>query len=59
LVNPFRQSNIAVGGTSSSFIIALATVVLWALTGPLFDYSNGWQLIINTSTTIITFLRYF
>ena len=46
-------------GRPSVFIIALATVVAWALTGPLFDYSNGWQLIINTSTTIITFLMVF
>ena len=41
------------------FIIAFSTVVVWALTGPLFGYSDAWQLVINTSTTIITFLMVF
>jgi low affinity Fe/Cu permease len=46
-------------GTTQAFIIALAVVVTWALTGPLFHYSDTWQLVINTSTTIVTFLMVF
>ena len=40
-------------------IMAFALIVLWALSGPIFHYSNTWQLVINTSTTIITFLMVF
>ena len=46
-------------GSAHAFVIALATVVLWGLTGPLFGFSDTWQLIINTSTTIVTFLMVF
>lgn len=46
-------------GSPWAFIIALAVVVIWALLGPVFDYSDTWQLVINTSTTIITFLMVF
>ena len=46
-------------GSSGAFLLALATVVIWAGTGPLFGYSENWQLVINTSTTIITFLMVF
>ena len=46
-------------GRPATFAIAVTVVVLWALTGPLFDYSDTWQLVINTSTTIITFLMVF
>jgi low affinity Fe/Cu permease len=46
-------------GRPGAFIAALVVVVVWALTGPLFDYSDTWQLVINTSTTIITFLMVF
>jgi low affinity Fe/Cu permease len=46
-------------GTTTAFIVALSVVVAWALTGPLFHYSDTWQLVINTSTTIITFLMVF
>ncbi|HTI39973.1 MAG TPA: low affinity iron permease family protein [Vicinamibacterales bacterium] len=46
-------------GTTSAFAIALTTIVLWALTGPVFHYSNTWQLVINTGTTIVTFLMVF
>ncbi|RFB95686.1 hypothetical protein B5K11_12360 [Rhizobium leguminosarum bv. trifolii] len=41
------------------FILALMVVIIWAALGPLFDYSETWQLIINTGTTIITFLMVF
>lgn len=46
-------------GSSWAFILALATVALWAVTGPLFNYSDTWLLIINTITTIVTFLVVF
>ena len=46
-------------GTSWAFILAVAVIVVWALTGPAFDYSDTWQLVINTGTTIITFLMVF
>jgi low affinity Fe/Cu permease len=46
-------------GSSWAFAIALAAVLLWAVSGPLFGYSDTWQLIINTSTTVITFLIVF
>jgi low affinity Fe/Cu permease len=46
-------------GSSYAFGIACAIVVVWLITGPLFNYSETWQLIINTGTTIITFLMVF
>ena len=46
-------------GSPWSFFIAIAVIVTWAVTGPIFHYSDSWQLIINTSTTIITFLMVF
>ena len=46
-------------GSSSAFIIATIIVITWAAVGPIFDYSSTWQLVINTGTTIITFLMVF
>jgi low affinity Fe/Cu permease len=46
-------------GSSWAFTIALGAVVGWAATGPLFHYSDTWQLVINTSTTVVTFLMVF
>ena len=46
-------------GRPSAFLIAALVVVAWAFTGPLFDYSDTWQLVINTGTTIATFLMVF
>jgi len=46
-------------GSSLAFVVALGTIVVWAVTGPVFDYSNTWQLVINTGTTIVTFLMVF
>jgi len=46
-------------GTARAFSLALLVVVIWAVTGPLFDFSDTWQLVINTSTTIVTFLMVF
>ncbi len=48
-----------VTGTSSAFLIAAATVLIWAVTGPVFQFSETWQLVINTGTTIVTFLMVF
>ena len=46
-------------GTAWAFVIAIAVIVIWAATGHIFHYSDTWQLIINTGTTIITFLMVF
>jgi low affinity Fe/Cu permease len=46
-------------GTSMSFVLALSVIIVWGITGPLFHYSDTWQLVINTSTTIVTFLMVF
>lgn len=46
-------------GSTAAFISALMLVLLWAMTGPVFHYSEKWQLVINTTTTIITFLMVF
>jgi low affinity Fe/Cu permease len=46
-------------GSAWAFVIALAIIVVWAVTGPTFHYSDTWQLIINTGTTIVTFLMVF
>ena len=48
-----------VGGSLSAFTISLLVVILWALSGPFFNYSDTWQLLINTGTTIVTFLMAF
>ena len=46
-------------GTPWAFCVAIGTVLLWAMSGPLFHFSDTWQLVINTSTTIVTFLMVF
>jgi low affinity Fe/Cu permease len=46
-------------GTSMAFILALTIIVIWVVTGPLFHFSDTWQLVINTGTTIVTFLMVF
>jgi len=46
-------------GHPLTFAIAVATILVWAATGPLFHYSDTWQLVINTGTTIVTFLMVF
>ena len=52
-----RISNAA--GQPLTFVIALSLIVAWGITGPVFHYSDTWQLIVNTATTIITFLMVF
>ena len=46
-------------GSSHAFALAFGIIIVWALLGPVFDYSDSWQLVINTGTTIITFLMVF
>ena len=46
-------------GTTTAFILALLVIALWIITGPLFNFSDTWQLVINTGTTIVTFLMVF
>jgi low affinity Fe/Cu permease len=46
-------------GTPGAFVLGVGVVVLWIVTGPLFGYSDTWQLVINTATTIVTFLMVF
>src|SRR5216110_377565 len=46
-------------GSPAAFVIGLTLIVLWAATGPLFGYSDSWQLVVNTATTIVTFLMVF
>jgi len=60
--NLFRQFSLKVAkqvGSPWAFVGALAVIGLWALTGPIFHFSDTWQLVINTGTTIITFLMVF
>lgn len=61
-VNVFERFSSKVShatGSPMAFIIAMVTIIIWAVTGPLFNYSDTWQLVINTGTTIITFLMVF
>ena len=46
-------------GKPITFVLAVTVIIVWAVTGPIFDFSDTWQLIINTGTTIITFLMVF
>jgi low affinity Fe/Cu permease len=46
-------------GHPVAFVLAIAIIIAWAVTGPIFHWSNTWQLIINTGTTIVTFLMVF
>ncbi|OAP39893.1 iron permease [Sinorhizobium glycinis] len=62
MVNSFSRFSTAVAeysGRPVTFVIAVATIALWGMTGPLFGFSETWQLIINTGTTIVTFLMVF
>src|SRR2546423_2703211 len=59
LFRKFAQVTSQAVGSSWSFIGAVLIILVWALTGPMFHYSDTWQLVINTGTTIITFLMVF
>jgi len=55
----FARTTSSILGTPGAFVIACAIIVIWATTGSAFHYSDTWQLIINTGTTIVTFLMVF
>ncbi len=55
----FARQTSAVLGTAWAFVGAILIIIVWATTGPAFHYSDTWQLIINTGTTIVTFLMVF
>jgi len=55
----FAQATAHWTGHPATFLLAVAVVVLWVVTGPIFNFSDTWQLVINTGTTIVTFLMVF
>jgi low affinity Fe/Cu permease len=55
----FAKYTARITGRPGTFMCAVAVIVVWALTGPIFHWSDTWQLIVNTGTTIITFLMVF
>jgi low affinity Fe/Cu permease len=57
--NWFATKTSTAAGQPFTFVIAVAVILTWAITGPIFHFSDTWQLIINTGTTIITFLMVF
>src|SRR5690348_16468717 len=59
LFRKFAQKTAQIVGTSWVFILAVLIILVWGITGPMFHYSDTWQLVINTGTTIITFLMVF
>jgi low affinity Fe/Cu permease len=59
LFQKLAQKTARAAGSSWAFTVALLVIVVWAVTGPIFRFSDTWQLVINTGTTIITFLMVF
>jgi low affinity Fe/Cu permease len=59
LFTRFSRATSRAAGRPLTFSMAILMLVVWAATGPVFDYSDSWQLVINTGTTIITFLMVF
>lgn len=59
LFGEIANSTSRAAGRAATFAAAVAVVFIWATTGPLFSYSDTWQLVINTGTTIVTFLMIF
>ena len=57
--NQFSTKVTKITGGAHAFLVALVIVIIWATTGPVFHYSDTWQLVINTGTTIVTFLMVF
>jgi len=55
----FAAGAATVTGSPGAFLIAVLVILTWGITGPLFNFSDGWQLTINTGTTIVTFLMVF
>lgn len=59
LLEKFSHMATKATGTSVAFVLALSVIIVWAITGPIFKYSDTWQLVINTGTTVVTFLMVF
>jgi low affinity Fe/Cu permease len=59
IFNQFAKRASAATGRPPAFVLAALVIVVWALTGPIFAFNDTWQLVINTSTTIVTFLMVF
>ena len=59
LLETFSYQATKATGTSMAFILAVLVIIVWGITGPIFHYSDTWQLVINTGTTIVTFLMVF
>ncbi|HEU4767528.1 MAG TPA: low affinity iron permease family protein [Pyrinomonadaceae bacterium] len=59
LLERFSYQATKATGTSYAFLFAVGAIAIWAATGPLFNFSDTWQLVINTGTTIVTFLMVF
>src|SRR5690349_23663727 len=59
LLEKFSYQATRATGTSMAFILAVLVIIVWGITGPIFHYSDTWQLVINTGTTIVTFLMVF
>ena len=55
----FAKSTARVTGRPAAFVVAAGVILVWAITGPLFGFSDTWQLVINTGTTMVTFLMVF
>jgi low affinity Fe/Cu permease len=59
MLERFSRKATEATGTSTAFILACLVIVIWIVTGPLFHFSDTWQLVINTGTTIVTFMMVF
>ena len=59
MLERFSRKATEATGTSTAFILACLVIIVWITTGPLFHFSDTWQLVINTGTTIVTFLMVF
>jgi low affinity Fe/Cu permease len=59
MLEHFSRKATEATGTSTAFILACSVIVIWLVTGPLFHFSDTWQLVINTGTTIVTFMMVF
>ena len=59
LLEKFSYQATRASGTSAAFVLAVGVILIWAITGPIFRFSDTWQLVINTGTTIVTFLMVF
>jgi low affinity Fe/Cu permease len=59
LLERFSYEATKATGSSIAFVVAVTVIIVWAITGPIFHFSDTWQLVINTGTTIVTFLMVF